>query len=176
MPPLSLASVAVSAIAALTVTLASAQAAGDGMPRDLAARSAGGLQARLALTADEQELRRVWETSPTPPRLSVTDRVRLGTSASTVILFRGCQADAAGRRDVRVDFAVTGPDGKSQDAGSASLWSAAPLGQKFMLGAASASLAFHGDEDLGNYTVRARLVDRVAGRQLELSVPLRVER
>lgn len=176
MPPLSPASAAVLAIAALAVTMAPAPAAGDEVHRGLAAGSAGGLQARLALTANEQELRRVWETSRTPPRLSVTDRVRLGMSASTVILFRGCQADAAGRCDLGVDFMVVGPDGKQQNAGSANLWSAAPLGQKFMLGAASATLAFHGDEDLGNYTVRARLVDRVAGRQLELPAPLRVER
>ncbi|MBB6560763.1 hypothetical protein HNP48_003439 [Acidovorax soli] len=140
------------------------------------ASSPGGLQARLLLTADEKALRHIWETSPTPPRLPVTDRARLGASASTVIIFKGCAPDPAGHCDVDVEFEVAGPDGKAQNAGSAKLWSAAPLGQKFMLGAASATLAFHGEEDLGSYTVRARLSDRVAQRQLELSAPLRVER
>jgi len=165
-----------SAFAALALVLPPAHAAGDERTHGASPLSAGGLQAKLFLTADEKALVRIWETSPTPPRLPVTERVRLGTSASTVIVFKGCETDATGRCDVGVDFAVTGPDGKAQNAGSASLWTRAPLGQKFMLGEASATLKFNGEEDLGAYTVRARLVDRVAGRQLELSAPLSVAR
>ncbi len=164
------------AIAAFMVLLPPAHAAEYEVPQGASPHSAGALQAKLFLTADEKELRRIWEASPTPPRLPTTERVRLGHSASTVIVFKGCEANAAGRCEVGVDFAVTGPDGKAQNAGSASLWSSAPLGQKFMLGEASATLKFNGDEDLGAYTVRARVVDRVAKRQLELSAPLRVER
>lgn len=161
---------ALAALTALTSLPAPAHAAGNG------AGDPGSLQARLLLTADEKALRHIWETSPTPPRLPVTDRARLGASASTVIIFKGCTPDPAGHCDVDVEFEVAGPDGKAQNAGSAKLWSAAPLGHKFMLGAASATRAFHGEEDLGSYTVRARLSDRVAKRQLELSAPLRVER
>ncbi len=131
--------------------------------------------AQLSLTADEQALRKSWDTSSENPQLRVTDSVRLGSDVTTVLIFRGCMPDATGKCDVAVEFSLMKPNGKSVNGGTGSLWSSAPLPHKYMLGAASMTLAFNSKDDLGSYQVRAKVVDRVAARIVELVTPLRVE-
>lgn len=130
--------------------------------------------AQLSLTADEQELRKTWDTSSENPQLRVTDSVHLGSGVSTVLIFRGCTPNPAGKCDVAVEFSLVKPNGKSVNGGTGSLWSSAPLPHRFMLGAASMTLAFNSKDDVGAYQVRAKVVDRVAERTVELVTPLRV--
>jgi hypothetical protein len=147
---------------------------GRAMPDTKDMRSAGPLLVRLTITPDEQEMRRVWTAGAANPLLRTTDSTTLGSEVTAVVIFQGCTAAASGKCDLAVEFSLVTPSGKKVSGGQASVWAAAPLAGKFMLGAGRMALAFRPQDESGTYQIHARVTDRVASRTLDLMTPLRV--
>lgn len=138
-------------------------------------RSAGDFLARLSLTGDDAALRKEWAEATATPQLPTIDRVAVGAPVTTVLVFNGCSPGPAGRCDVFAEFSIVAPDGLRTRLGAGSLWYAAPLTPRFMLGSASVTLLFR-EKDKGQaFRMIATVEDRVARKTLELSTPLRVD-
>lgn len=138
-------------------------------------RSAGNFLVQLSLTGDEAALRKEWAEASAAPQLPTIERVTVGAPVTTVLVFNGCAPDPAGRCDVFAEFSIVAPDGLRTRLGAGSLWHAAPLTPRFMLGSASVTLLFR-DRDKGKaFRMVATVEDRVTRKTLELSTPLRVE-
>lgn len=136
--------------------------------------SKGKFQARLALTHDENELRRTWNDSAASPQLRVTETAKLGQEVTTVILFDGCASNERGACDVVAEFFLVAPDGSRHSGGRGSVWSTKPLEGKLMLGAASMTIGFKDRDPIGAYQVEARITDTVRSTTIVLTTPLRV--
>jgi hypothetical protein len=164
---------------ALLLPLAAAAAWLDGsgkpLPETEFMRSDGDLHAQLVITPDEAELRRAWTTSSRTPTLRIVDALKPGGRASAMLILRGCAPTAAGRCDVVVEFFVAMPGGKRIPAGGGPLWTSEPPADTLVLGAASMNFAFGTTDELGVYSVQAKVTDRVGNRTLELSRPIRLE-
>lgn len=148
--------------------------AGKPVPDTPAMRSDGEFGVRIVLTADEQALRHEWNTARANPRLQTTDTVAAGGEVTAMLVFHGCKPNAAGNCEVVAAFALVAPDGKRDPGGAGSLWSAAPLPGRLMLGAASMRIGFTAGDAPGTYQIHARVVDRVALRTLDVVAPVRL--
>lgn len=150
-------------------------AGGTPLPEREDMRSAGNFLVRLSLTGDEAALRKEWADAAATPQLRTIDRAAAGAPVTTVLVFNGCTPDPAGRCDVFAEFSIVAPDGVRTRLGAGSLWYAAPLTPRFMLGSASVTLLFR-DKDKGKaFRMIATVEDRVSRKTLELSTPLRID-
>ncbi len=167
------------ACSALLLLSAPAHAAGwtdaTGAPEREYMRSSGSFLARLSLTGDETALRKEWADAAANPQLQTIDRAVVGAPVTTVLVFNGCTPDPAGRCDVFAEFSIVAPDGLRTRLGAGSLWYAAPLTPRFMLGSASVTLLFREKDKGKSFRMIATVEDRVARKTLELSTPLRVD-
>jgi hypothetical protein len=143
-----------------------------------ALRAAGAFTAHLLLTPDEPGLRRAWTEAAaagTQPDLQATDRVAVGRGVGAVVIFTGCMADAAGRCDVAVEYALQAGDGTRRPLGNGSLWTQPPQTPRYSLGSTALTLRFTPAERGTQLQVLARVTDRVAHRSVDVVAPLRVE-
>lgn len=138
-------------------------------------KSEGDFGVRIVLTPSEQRFCDTWDRSSTSPRLESTNSVRRGQKVSAMILFHGCSANAKGQCDAIVRFALVSPDGKATPAGEGPLWTKAPARGMILLSHASLTLGFDQSDRVGNYQVVATVIDRIAGKQIEVSAPLAVQ-
>ena len=138
-------------------------------------RSDGNFGVQLVLTPDEDHLRKAWSATKSMPKLASANTVRLGSSLSAILIFKGCAANANGVCDVVAEFILESPDGKKIPAGNGAVWSGTPLQEGFMqLGVASMKAGFDSSDPLGNYKVIANVKDNISGRTLQLVAGFKV--
>ena len=80
------------------------------IPDNESMRSAGEFGVKIVLTADEGQFRQKWNSSKTPPKLSITNTVRLAGSVSALLIFHGCSPNVGGVCDVASEFILEAPD------------------------------------------------------------------
>lgn len=152
-------------------------ASGKPIPDTEYMRSAGDFGVQILLAPDEDQFRRAWHSSATPPKLTTTNTVRLGGSVSAFLVFHGCTPNARGVCDVVCEFTVEGPDGSKTPAGSGPVWSAKPLPPRLLqLGQASMTVGFGKTDPVGEYKVVATVKDKVSARALSVVARLKVTR
>ncbi len=148
---------------------------GKPIPDTESMRSAGDFGVQIVLTADEGQFRQTWNSSKTPPKLSTTNTVRLGTSVSALLIFHGCSPNVAGVCDIIAEFALEDTDGKRMPAGGGSVWSGKPMQQRLLqLGQASMTVGFDKTDPVGDYKITANVKDKVSGRALSVVSRLKV--
>ena len=84
----------------------------------------------------------------------------------TLLIFRGCKADADGKCDIAADFAITRPDGTiNEDNKGVVVWNkAAPADpKKPMIGDGALGYGVDSEGPFGDYRVVATVTDKVAG-------------
>ncbi len=171
--------VAVFLLLALLAPLAAMAGWTDGsgkpIPDSESMRSNGDFLVQLIVTPDEVEVRKAWSTSSRTPALRTTDSVGRGVSSSAMLILRGCAPNAIGQCDVVVEFFVVTPGGKRVPAGGGPLWTSEPPAATLVLGSASLNFGFGATDEVGLYSVQAKVTDRIGRRTLELSRPLRLE-
>lgn len=91
-----------------------------------------------------------------------------------MILFHGCVANATGRCDGHVSFALVDPDGKAIPAGEGPLWKGPPASRQILLSDASLTVGFDQSDKVGTYRILATVTDRVAGKRIQVSAPFAV--
>lgn len=148
---------------------------GKPIPDTESMRSAGDFGVQIVLTADEGQFRQTWNSSKTPPKLSTTNTVRLGTSVSALLIFHGCSPNVAGVCDIIAEFALEDTDGKRMPAGGGPVWSGKPMQQRLLqLGQASMTVGFDKTDPVGDYKITANVKDKVSGRALSVVSRLKV--
>lgn len=149
--------------------------AGKPIPDSESMRSDGEFLVQLVITPDEAELRKAWNTSSPAPALRTVESVKRAVSSSAMLILRGCAPNAIGQCEVVVEFFVVTPSGKRVPAGGGPLWTSEPPRATLVLGSASMNFGFGATDEAGLYSVQAKVTDRIGGRTLELSRPLRLE-
>lgn len=140
-------------------------------------RSAGDFGVQIILSADEDQLRRTWNSSKTPPRLTTTNTVRSGQSVSAMLIFGGCAPNVGGVCDVVAEFTVQNPDGSKTPAGGGPVWSEKPMPPRILqLGQASMKIGFDKGDPVGEYKIVANVRDKVSGQTLSVVARLRVSK
>jgi hypothetical protein len=84
----------------------------------------------------------------------------------TLLIFRGCKADADGKCDIAADFVITRPDGTTnEDNKGVAVWNkAAPADPaKPMIGDGALGYGVDSEGPFGDYLVVATVTDKVAG-------------
>lgn len=148
---------------------------GKPLPDTEAMRSAGDFGVQIVLTADEEQFRQTWNSSKTPPKLSSTNTVRLGSPVSALLIFHGCSPNAGGVCDVVSEFILEGPDGSKVPAGGGPVWSGKPMQQRLLqLGQASMTVGFDKSDPVGVYKIIANVKDKVSGKTLSVVARLKV--
>ena len=138
-------------------------------------KSHGDLGVQIVLTSSEAKFRDTWNKSTAPPRLETTDTVRRGGKISALIVFHGCAAGAAGTCNAVVRFALVAPDGTVTPAGEGPLWAGPPVKGRMLLANASMTVGFDNSDKVGQYKVLATVIDKEAGKQLQVSVPFTLQ-
>jgi hypothetical protein len=148
-------------------------ASGKQLPETESMRSSGDFGVQLVLTPDEKRFRQAWFQEGTP-RLQSVDAIKIGSSASAMLLFHGCSPNPAGACDVVAEFALESPDGARTSAGNGPVWSSAPSPGLMQLGLASMTVGFDPTDLVGEYKLIANVRDNVSGRTLLLTARLKV--
>lgn len=148
---------------------------GKPIPDTESMRSAGDFGVQIVLTADEDQFRQTWNSSKTPPNLSTTNTVRLGSTVSALLIFHGCSPNAVGLCNVASEFILEAPDGTKTPAGDGPVWTGKPMQQRLLqLGQASLTVGLNQTDPIGNYKITANIKDKVAGRSLTVVARLNV--
>ena len=166
-------------MAAMLLSMAShaswTDGAGNPVPDKPSMRSSGDFGAQLILTGNAEGFRKAWNATTGTPTLPSSSTVRLGQSISAVIVFGGCKAGVTNKCQVSVDFALLAPDGTKTPVGNGPVWSKeAPKPRILMLGDASVTVGFEKNDPPGIYTLIAKVKDRVANQNLQLTMPFTV--
>ncbi|MBE7217219.1 MAG: hypothetical protein INR64_01970 [Caulobacteraceae bacterium] len=155
-----------SAVLALGLGLArSAQAA--------ARRARPSLFATQVVTADIGSLRRRLEPPVDFSRPLESDtHVPHDGEASSLVLFKGCRANAAGACRVTAVFTLAGPGGVVKPRQRAVLWAGrAPARGALSIGRRAATFRFAPHDPAGRYRLEARVTDAVSGASFSVSTP-----
>lgn len=148
---------------------------GKPLPDTESRRSAGDFGVQIVLSEDEGQFRRIWNSSKTPPKLSITNSIRSGGSVSALLIFHGCAPNVAGVCDVVSEFIIEGPDGSKTPTGVSPVWSEQPMKQRILqLGKSSMNVQFLKTDPLGNYKITANIKDKVSGRSLSVVARLKI--
>jgi hypothetical protein len=134
------------------------------------AAQSNGFAALQIATTEPGQFMADWEKPGAGVKLVSPDRVKRGHPIVTFILFRGCKPDARGACNVTVDFATTGPSGKTYDeTKGAEVWVGRPPppGRAIQLSAGGLGLSFETKDIPGPYRVTARITDHVAAITLQ---------
>lgn len=157
----------------ISVTPVAAQWKQDG--KDLKdkrwSKSDGDFNAQLFLTDKPNELFEAWEKPAHGVAISEAKTARRGVPIVAVVFFTGCAPDAKGLCQSTVEFAVYRPDGKPYDDPSdGELWIDKPPPAKgqIQLSVGSLGVVIEREDPLGDYKIRAKVVDKVAKKTLLL--------
>lgn len=157
----------------LAVGPASAQWRQDGkvVPDSAWAKSAGDFGAQLVFTDKPDELFAAWEKPGPAVLYSETATARRGAPIVGVIFFTGCKPDDKGNCRASVRFTAFSPDGKPYGHPQiAELWAGKPPPEKgsMQLSLGNIGIVIEPQDPLGDYKVKAEVVDMVAEKTLVL--------
>jgi hypothetical protein len=88
-----------------------------------------------------------------------------------MIMFHGCVAGTAGKCNGLVRFSLVAPDGTITPGGEGPLWTGRPMRGQILLSNASMTVGFDKSDKVGKYKILATVIDKEAGKQLQVSVP-----
>lgn len=163
------------ALLPLSVQSAWIDPTGKPVPDTESMRSAGDFGVQIVLTTDEGQFRKIWNSSKTPPTLSITNTAHPGAPVSAILIFHGCSPNAAGVCDVTSEFVLEAPDGSKTPAGGGPVWTGKAMPQRLLqLSQASVTVIFDKTDPIGNYKVTANVKDEVSGRVLSVVSRLEV--
>ncbi|MFT5534056.1 MAG: hypothetical protein ACI802_002299 [Candidatus Paceibacteria bacterium] len=131
----------------------------------------GDLGIQIVLTSSASKFRDTWNKSATPPRLESSDSVRRGGEISAMIVFHGCSAGTSGTCNALVRFSLVSPDGTITPGGEGPLWTGRPIRGQILLSNATMTVGFDKTDKAGKYKILAIVIDKEAGKQLQVSVP-----
>jgi hypothetical protein len=145
----------------------------EAAPADAARASNGNLGAQLMITDDYEGFWKAWE-GPSPPQVSVTDRVERGKPVHAMLIFSGCKAAADGNCNLTAEFAIMAPDGTPYgETVTGKVWGGPPpAGYNLQLSEGSIGLVIEPEDSLGQYTFKVSVTDHVAGSMLQVSAPV----
>jgi len=161
------------AIAVLATLLTSAAVAADGKePLEKPwAKADGDFGVMLILTDKPDQLSADWEKPTEGVRISETQTASRGVPVATVVVFAGCAPDANGNCQATVQYTVYGPDGKPYgDPMEGELWIDKPPPAKghIQLSMGGMGIVLEPEDPLGDYKVKAKVVDKVANKTILL--------
>lgn len=135
------------------------------------AKSDGEFAAMLAFTDDPEQLYESWE-EPTPGvEWSRTSTAVRGVPIVGVVFFTGCAANPDGKCDLVGRFIITTPSSKPWgDPIDAGIWVdlPPPSGGNLQLSYQHMGLIVEPEDELGVYTARLELMDRVSTKKMLL--------
>lgn len=132
-------------------------------------KSAGTFGAMLLLTDKPAEFLVAWE-SPETPTIETTEIAERGKPLFAFVVFLGC-AEVLGVCNSSVDFTVFRPDGGEYASHKdLELWQNLPGPPKdaLQLGVGYLGVGIEPDDPAGKYTVKAKVRDLIAGRDVEI--------
>lgn len=130
--------------------------------------------AELVFTDKPDELFAAWVKPGPAVRISETPIAVRGIPIVGVIFFAGCAADARGLCNATVQFTARTRDGKPWgDPIDAELWVEKPGPEKgqMQLSVGNMGIIIDPDDPLGEYTVRAEILDKVSKKKMMLERP-----
>ena len=146
-------------------------------PDTASMRSSGDFGASLVLTPDAEKFRHTWNSTTGKPSLTSTDKLKIGSFISGVLIFTGCQPGANKACDVTVEFTLKTPSGKIEAAGNGPVWKSLPPKTRILyMGDASVTMDFDKTDELGTYTLIANVIDKNSKRKLLLSAPFKLSK
>ncbi len=148
---------------------------GKRLPETEQMKSQGDLGVNIVLTPNEAKFRDTWNKSSTTPRLDSIDKVGRGGAISAMIMFHGCVAGASGACNALVRYALETPDGKIIPTGEGPLWTGRPIMGKILMSNSSVTIGFDKSDAAGKYKIHATVIDKVSGRQLQVSAPFTLQ-
>lgn len=131
-------------------------------------KSAEGFGAMILLTSSPETFLAAWAEPSSPdyaPAIETTDHVARGVPIHAYVFFTGCTPDRQGSCDATTDFVVLRPDGSEYaNIPGVELWQGKPPPEEgsVQLGPASVGVVIEPQDPLGEYTVKARVCDRLA--------------
>jgi hypothetical protein len=135
------------------------------------AKSDGDFGAMFAFTDKPEELYKAWETPGPGVQWSRTETAVRGIPIVGVIFFTGCVANAAGNCELVARFFLTTPSGKPYgNPIDADIWvgQPPPTGNALQLSHHHFGLVIDPGDELGKYSARAELTDRVSKKKMLL--------
>ncbi len=134
-------------------------------------KSDGDFGAMFAFTDKPDELYEAWEKPSPGVQWSRTSTAVRGIPIVGVVFFTGCAANAAGECELVGRFLLTTPSGKPWgDPFDAEIWVGLPppTGDALQLSHQHLGLVVDPDDELGTYSVRLELTDRVSKKKMIL--------
>ena len=135
------------------------------------AKSDGDFGAMFAFTDKPDELYKAWEKPAPGVEWSRTSTAVRGVPIVGVVFFTGCAANAAGNCELFARFILTTPSGKPWgDPIDADIWVGLPppTGSALQLSHQHFGLVIDPSDELGTYSARAELTDRVSKKKMVL--------
>jgi len=148
-----------------------APAVSDGDASKRACSEEQGLHACLIVTDRGRELLTRWEEGFSSLEIESIEEAERGVFITAIVLFEGCQANEDGLCDASVDYVAYKPDGSVYgEVRNQELWidKPPPSAGYSQLSLAYMGLRIEAGDPAGEYAVRARAKDRVAGRSVEV--------
>ena len=144
---------------------------GKAVPDTPWAKSDGNLGAMFAFTDKPDELYKAWEKPGPGVEWSRTSTAVRGAPIVGVVFFTGCAANPAGNCELVGRFILTTPSGKPWGQPiDADIWVGLPppTGSALQLSHQHFGLVIDPGDELGTYSARAELSDRVAKKKMVL--------
>ena len=144
-----------------------------------AQKSVGDFGVMLMLTDDPDGLFEAWSRPPSPdygPNISEVSTANRGDVILAFILFSGCAENSEGNCDSEVGYTAYFPDGTIYGQHSGPLWAGYPGPGKgaLQLSEGNLGLRIEDDDPFGTYKITAKIVDKIAGVEIELSTEVTV--
>lgn len=168
----------VSAVLALSLGVTGAAGAAEAWPPAPRGAQAGSLWVMQFSSDRPHEVATEWSKPTAGARLPTADRIKLGQTITTFIVFRGCRPDPASACHVGADLELIDPNGKSVMTKGLKVWPGlpAPAPELLQLSRQSATIGFDAAQQPGEYLVRIVTKDDVSGVALRTEHSIFVQR
>jgi hypothetical protein len=161
------------------VTVATAQwqkEGGERIPDSADRKSVNGFGGHLLIVENPQAFVEEWQ-KPETPRIDPVSQVKRGVQLGAFVLFAGCKPDAQNQCNSEVDYTIYKPDGTIYGERKAQpLWKeTAPPQGIIQLSSAILGIRMEEKDPVGDYRVKAKVVDLNAKISFELETKLRLQ-
>ena len=131
------------------------------------AKTDGSFGAMLQFTDKPEELFKIWNQEGLTVKVDFAEKISLEQEMTAVIIFSNSAADKKGNSNVTAVFAVVDPQGKDIGSNEIEVWVDRPAPAHRNLELSVQHLTVTGTQ-LGFYTVKASVYDKIAGKLLDL--------
>lgn len=131
------------------------------------AKTDGSFGAMLQFTDKPEELFKIWDQEGLTVKFDFAEKIFLGQEITAVIIFSNSAADKKGESNVTAVLAVIDPQGKGIGGNEIEVWVGRPAPAHRNLELSVQHIKVLGAQ-LGFYTVKASVYDKVAGKLIDL--------